>query len=173
MSDEEEANGYCDVKDLLIGDLSLPPSISPAKYIESTADEMDAKIGNVYKVPVIINPEQLIAYKGTIALLRSINARLASGRILMAAASFMELTSVHAYARNLVDSALSDLSDISSKSYILQGAPLNDNPTDGGSFTGSAIYNLDPVSAVDAFYGMVDPRFGRTDKPSFLMDNWG
>ena len=173
MSDEE-ANGYCEVGDLLIGDLSLPPSISLAKYIEATADEMDAKIGNVYEVPIVIDPDKLTIYKATIALLRSINARLASGRIIMSAASFMELTTVHSYAKSLVVDALADLESIATRERILQGVKPNNNPTDevGGQFTGTAIYNQDASSAVDSFYGFVDPKWGNDKKPSFMMGRW-
>lgn len=168
----EEANGYCDVSDLLIGDLRLPAAVSVLKYIESAAEEMDSRIGNVYRVPVTIDPDKRQAYVATITFLRSINARLASGRIIMAVASFMELNSVHAYAKNLVDGAMKDLEQIESRQRILQGAEPNNNPTEevGGQFTGTAIFNLDPVSAVDSFYGFVDPRMGQVNKPAFFWE---
>lgn len=163
----DEVYGYCDVEDLLLGDLILPPEISKGGYIQAAANEIDARIGSLYKVPVIIDPDKIEQFKATIIFLQSVNARLASGRILMAAAATLELNVVHAYARNLVDSALSDLEQIKERKIILQGASPNENPAE--TYVSSRVYGYtqDPLSAVDQFYDLVDPSYGTT-KGSFM-----
>lgn len=167
-----EANGYCTVDDLLIGDIILPPEISKERYITSTAEEMDSRIGILYTVPVEIDPTELEQFRATITFLRSINSRLASGRILMAAATALELTVAHAYARNLVDGALDDLKLIEDRKYILQGANENENPPE--EYVSSHVdgYVQDPVSAVDSFYSLVDPSYGDLTKPSFMQQRY-
>lgn len=166
MSDPD---GYCEVSDLLIGDLILPVEIDPAKYITSAAEEMDSRIGLLYETPIEIDDADQEKYRATITFLRSINTRLASGRILMAAASALELTTVHAYARNLVEGALADLKLIEDRKYILQGAKENTNPPEAYVSSRAYSYNQDPVSAVDAFYAVVDPAYGDPKKASFMQ----
>ena len=163
-----EPDGYCGLNDLLIGDLLLPEEISKKAYIESAALEIDSRIGSLYAVPVVIAPDKVVQYQATISMLKSINARLASGRILMAAAATLELNVVHAYANSLVREAMSDLEDIRERKYILQGADANSNPSE--TFVATHVYGFtqDPVSAVDKFYDFVDPIGGNPLKGSFM-----
>ena len=168
MSDPD---GYCEVSDLLIGDLILPVEIDAGKYITSAAEEMDSRIGVLYTTPIEIEEADKEKFRATITFLRSINARLASGRILMAAATALELTTVHAYARNLVEGALADLKLIEDRKYILQGAKENTNPPETYVSSRAYSYNQDAVSAVDGFYAAVDPGNGVPNKPAF-MQGW-
>ncbi len=168
----EEPDGYCTVDDLLIGDLLLPQEVSKAKYITAAAEEIDARIGILYRTPVFILPENYVKYRATITHLRSINARLASGRILMAAAAALEMTMVHAYARNLVEGALVDIKQIEDRKYVLQGALENDNPPESYVSSRGYSYVQDPVSAVDSFYNIVDPKHGNDRKPLFLQNDF-
>lgn len=165
----EEPNGYCGLEDLVIGELMLPEAINPIQYIDSAADEMDARIGLLYEVPVQFEVTDRVKFRATIQYLKSINARLASGRLLMAAASALELTTVHAYARNLVEDAQDDLKQIVDRKYILQGAKENTNTSDAYVASRVVSYNQDLSSAVDNFYGLVDPKYGFAEKPSFLQ----
>jgi len=85
---------YVEPTDLLLGELTntLPASISATQYIAMTAEEMDAKLGVLYSVP--INVDGLPNSQG--GLIRSIHRKLASGRIIMAATVAHSDTALHA-----------------------------------------------------------------------------
>jgi len=111
---------YCEPIDLLLGELTsaLPASISPTQYLEMTAEEIDAKLGVMYAVPVDIDSLP----NGQGGLLRSIHRKLASGRIIMAATVAHSESSVHAYALQLVKEALMELMAVANGDVVLVGA---------------------------------------------------
>lgn len=103
---------YSEVADLLIGDLVLGAGVDPQKYIDLAAEQIDAKIGWVYELPLhpaggvgtwqdLPEHEQL--------LLKGINNGLASGSLLIALDQGGEQTTVHAYGLWLIQQAQADL----------------------------------------------------------------
>ena len=73
---------YCEEKDLLLGDMQVPRTVSKAEWIQSAADEMDAWIGQVYVIPIPLDPMDS-AHQADILLLKKINQFLATGRIII------------------------------------------------------------------------------------------
>jgi hypothetical protein len=159
---------YCEETDLLISsDIMLPSVLSKSKFIQFAADDMDAKLGYVYIVP--ITTASLPAHQKS--LLRSINAKLATGRLIMAAAVGGEDTAVHQYALYLIKEAEMDLMSIANGQVDLQapavdssGNPLPpmDDPLSNDSFARTpGGWNPDRTSAVTAFeksvFGFNDP----------------
>jgi hypothetical protein len=138
---------YCKEQDLLIGDVTLSPVLSRLSYIRDAADEMDARIGFVYLLPLPLTLLQPHA----ITMLKMINARLASGRLLMSIAAPAEDDGVHRYGEWLIKSAYEDLYNICNRSIDLVGA----TPVSDPSPNVAAIYNYDEESAVDAFSSFV------------------
>lgn len=143
---------YCDVADLLLGDLPVPENA--AKYVQDATDEIDSKIGLRYKTPIVISGEENDAGKrATKLLLKRICSWLASGRIILAFAVSQEIQFQHAYGRSLVDEATAALNAIASGDVILYGVEPID-PNNKGS-TGPIINNIDAESNVEAFYNFV------------------
>jgi hypothetical protein len=140
---------YCDpVTDLVaIGDLPLPTYVDPKKWVDSTADEIDAKIGFLYHTPIDVDPLD-DTQRPTYLLLKQINAHLACGRIILAAAIGGEDVQLQAYGNSLVKESLDALMAIASGKISLPGAVMIDST----SMSGPTITNKDPFSLVDAFY---------------------
>lgn len=151
---------YVQETDLLLGELtsSLPSSISVTQYLDMTAEEMDAKLGVLYKVPIAING--LPNSQG--GLIRSIHRKLASGRIIMAATVAHSESSLHAYALQLVKEALMELMAVANGDVVLVGAErVNGDGTGRGEIDDAEILdpqarvpgskNRDTYSAVEAF----------------------
>lgn len=153
---------YSTVADLLTGNIPTPAYMSPEKYVADAADEIDSVIGFVYKTPVEM--ADVDATRPARLLLKRINNFLASGRILMAAASAQEDNQVHAYAARLIREATDSLKLIASGQILLEGAealPQSDSPK-----MAPLIANVDPESNVEAFYD-------RVANPSYLSYNNG
>lgn len=147
-------SSYCGVNDLLIDQQMYVGSQEPGRYVQSAADEMDAKLGYVYVVPIVAPPNQMLLLKG-------INARMASGRLIMSRAAASQDSAVHAYALFLVKSAENDLMalangvvDLTAPKVDVDGNPIGsvEDPTEDDTYaripTG---WNPDRTSAVTLF----------------------
>lgn len=139
---------YCEVTDLLTGDIPIPSYLSDQKFVDDAADEIDSMLGFTYSTPITM--VDIAANRPARLLLKRINSHLATGRLLMAAAASDEDTTLHAYAKSLVDQSLITLSRLANREVILIGATLF--PEAGTPPTGPLQYNKDPVSIVDTFY---------------------
>lgn len=140
--------GYCNPEDLLLGDMTLSSAISPEKFIADSADEIDVRISRVYITPVdLASPELENSAKLT---LKIANARLASGRMLMAQAQAAQDESLHAYAMYLIGEAETTIASIENSRLPLDGAPIR---TDLLDTPAPIVSNLDAESPVEAFYG--------------------
>lgn len=98
---------YSTVADLLIGDLPIGGATNPQAFVDTAAEEMDSKLGWLYATP--------IAWEGgdgprhEVLLLKQINNKLASGRLILTLAIAEEGTSLHAYGLRLVTEATTEL----------------------------------------------------------------
>lgn len=135
---------YSATPDLLVGDLVLSSALDTTKYIQGAADEMDSKLGFIYLVPVDVGT--LPAYQAL--LLKNINNKLASGRLIMDIAAGGEDRSLHAYGARLVQEANSDLLQIANGTVELDAEK---QPITSQNDTGPAVTNSDEFSAVDTF----------------------
>lgn len=170
------ANGYCTVDDLLIrSDLTLPSGIDAQKYVNDAADEIDSRIGLLYRTPVKIATEDLEKYRTTLLMLKSINAQLATGRIIMSISSPSENSELDAYGNYLVREANTRINQIANRNYILEGAAPNENTPEESTVSRTMIYNLDPDSSIESFYDFVNPaRTGNpNDRGNFLRPGLG
>lgn len=109
---------YSEVSDLLIGDLLISESVDRAKFVNLAAEEIDSKLGWVYELPlrtaeVASSPtawKNLPLHQANI--LKSINNRLATGRLILTLDIAGEGTQLHAYGWHLIQEALGDLAVI-------------------------------------------------------------
>lgn len=146
---------YCTVADLLIGDISTSAELSPEKYVNDAADEIDSKIGFRYTTPI---PGS--APRPVLLLLKRLNSHLASGRLILAATISANQEELNAYGASLVNDAQLTLEAIASGEMRLPGAPINPDtavvvdPTDPANYP-ILHSNLDAFSQVEAFYDAV------------------
>lgn len=151
-------SAYCVASDLMLGPLGVegdetPRWLNVEKEIEKAAGEIDSVLGRVYKLPLVL-PEGSADQQ----MLNKLNRFIASGRILMAAASAQEADSVHQYARYLISSAEKALQG------FVDGTLFLDNQTPSSSATqdypsGPEIFLSDEGSFVKSFYGTGEAQF--------------
>lgn len=158
---------YVEETDLLLGELTntLPASIKVTQYLQMTQEEIDAKLGVLYSVPIDV--VALPNSQGN--LITSIHRKLASGRIIMAATVAHSDTSIHAYAIQLVKEALMELMAVANGDVVLIGAERVDGAGDGrGDIADAEVddpearvptgQNRDTYSAVESFeYDFMTP----------------
>jgi hypothetical protein len=143
---------YCLVTDLLTGNIPVPANLEPQKYVDDAADEIDSKIGFVYVTPIDVTSGSEVPRPARL-LLKRINVHLATGRLLLAAAAGQEESQLHAYGWSLIKEANSALDQIASGSIPITGAVLL--PGNEEVVTAVIVNNLDPESAVEAFYDRI------------------
>lgn len=137
---------YSTVGDLLTGDLHISLKIDKQKFIDDAAEEIDSKIGFLYTLPLpfvsLPKHQQL--------LLKQINNKLASGRLILTLDIVGEENALHAYGLRLVNEAMGELMLIANGQVDLDAprlVPADDTYVDKTP----AGYNRDAESAVDQF----------------------
>lgn len=143
---------YCEITDLLLGDIPTPTYVDLQKMVNDAADEIDSKIGYVYQTPVDVSLTSNVVRPARL-LLKRINAHLATGRIILMVASPEENANLHAYGYHLVKEAILALDQIAAGQISLEGATevVSDLP----QATVPMISNLDSESQVEAFYDRI------------------
>lgn len=147
---------YCEVSDLLIGDIPTSVSLDPQKYVNDAADEIDSKIGFIYKTPIDITGASA-APRPVVLLLKRLNSHLASGRLIMAATILIEDKQLNAYGKNLVADAELSLTAIATRQFLLPGVdpPTGITAPSGVPATAPLLANVDKESSVEAFYDRI------------------
>jgi len=151
------STAYCQVGDLLIGDIPTPAYIDKQKFVDDAADEMDSWLGARYVTPIVLSTS-VPTQRPSALMLKRINAHLASGRLILSAAAGGEDTDLHRYGWQLINDALAALrSLVSGETLIVGGTPADTTglATDAGSLP--VITNGDPYSQVDGFYEVLTP----------------
>lgn len=107
---------YCVAGDLLLGDLVISASVDKNVFIQEAADEIDSKLGFIYKLPLAppgtdpVTPDswKLLPHHEVLTL-KTINVRLATGRLILTLDIAGQETQLHAYGWYLIKEALDDL----------------------------------------------------------------
>lgn len=136
--------------DLLTGNVPLPEYIDVPKALTDAADEIDSQIGFLYNTPVSMDETGPVSRPARL-LLKLISAHLSSGRIIMAVSSAQQSEELHNYGLYLVTFANERLKAIAEGKILLDGAAPAAEAD--GDPTGPLIYNVDPESNVESFYG--------------------
>lgn len=128
---------YSEEADLLLGDLILSPTLDKQKFIDEAADEINAKLGWLYVLPLApvgADPVTATSWEDLatheVLTLKTINNRLASGRLILTLDIAGEGTQLHAYGWYLVREALSDLMAIANGQVDLNAIRVN--PVESG-----------------------------------------
>jgi hypothetical protein len=134
--------------------------VVPADFITAASSEIDAKLGFIYATPFILSGGGAMPLHQA-KLIEDICIKLASGRIILAATSTMEQSTIHAYGASLVRDAQVSLMAIANGEVNLavtmvdsegNPRPPGSNPEDDDplAYVPSAS-NRDSDSAVEAF----------------------
>lgn len=134
---------YTDTTDLLLGDIPLGAAVDPQTWVDRAAEEIDSYLGTKYVLPL---PDPPVLARHSELLLKRINSQLATGRLVMAIDAGND-NDLHAYGRELVRTALSDLNRIMNGSIELDGADV----IVIAESRGPSIVNQDANSATAAF----------------------
>lgn len=148
---------YAEESDLLTGSIPLPAYIDVNQWLQDGADEIDVRLGSVYVTPVILPDKPSTGadpYRQSRLILKYINARISSARIIFAAAAGGEDSETHAYARFLLREATTALNKLANGDPELLGAELLPTEDDRPHLL---VDNVDPYSQVDRFYEMTNP----------------
>lgn len=154
---------YCDSSDLVLGGIPMPAETTATTYVNAAADEIDSYLAGLYVTPITVPmiPDSVPPapvdprHRQTTLTLKRINSHLASGRLITALASGGEDDQVHAYGLMLIREALAALNQLKTGIPDLQGVVKHEIANEA-SLRG-AVYNVDPTSQVEDFYGMAAP----------------
>lgn len=116
---------YSTVDDLLTGDILISQKVDKAKFVQEAADEIDSKLGFLYELPLA--PAQPVPAPQTpvpleeheLLLLKGINNKLASGRLILTLDIAGEQTVLHAYGLRLITEAMNDLMLVANGQVLL------------------------------------------------------
>jgi hypothetical protein len=152
---------YSTVADLLLGDIVLNPALNKQKAVDDAAEEMDSKLGWLYALPLApvgTDPVTATSWEALpdhqVLLLKHINNKLASGRLVMALAMPGEQSSLHAYGWNLVKEATAELLLLANGSVLLEAIPLTDTIITSATLAPATI-NYDSESLLAGFENTV------------------
>jgi len=153
--------GYCERDDLLLGDMTVGPTINLYDYINGAADEMDASLGQRYTLPLNLTS----APQWVIVQLKDINAKLATGRFICAQAMAGGFDKqLHAYGQAMITAACQQLDMIRTGQTGLVGVPID--PASQRS-RAPGIRNIDDRSPTDAFADYTNRHRNRIYPPVF------
>lgn len=139
---------YCVEADLLLGEIPTPSYMDVDKYIVNAGEEVDVALGQLYETPIVVTG--IPAYKPTTLFLKQVTSKLATGRIIMAAATGKQDIEVNAYGLYLIEEAWAAIKNVIDGNYVLPGATQIVAPaSDTG---GVRVKNVDAVSQVEGFY---------------------
>jgi hypothetical protein len=135
---------YCVAADLMVGNsVMLPDSLDLDFEIQSAADDIDALLGFVYELPL----DGLLGNE--ILLLKSINAKMASGRILLQLFGDGDGVALHAYGLRLLAEAQDLLMQLANGAVDLSAVRVDSTALD--EVRGPAVKNYDEESGVTIF----------------------
>lgn len=133
---------YCSEADLLLTAEVLVAPTEKTRFINLASDAMDAKLGYLYVVPIDISDGSNLP-NHQILLLKTINAKLATGRLIMASAQGQQNSEVNAYAAYLIREAETDLASIANGQVDLLAPRVG--------VEGEGVGNVDDPSVADPF----------------------
>lgn len=140
---------YSGVADLLLGDLTLSAGYDKERWIKLADEEIDAKLGWVYALPISPIPPLVALPTHETLLLKQISSKLASGRLIMAQSIGGEDQRLQAYGYSLVKEAMEMLLLIANGDIVLSAPKTED--VEQIPDKRPAIYHHDSESLFSAF----------------------
>lgn len=137
---------WAENKDLLIGDMELG-RVNASQYLDVAEREINGRLGQLYQLPI---PADLPQYQ--LDTLKTIQANIATGRLLLAQGAGAESEDLHAYGKSLVKQGYDELERIG-HAYELGGSATRVGTA--GEDRRPSVSAPDAVSPTDTFYGNV------------------
>ena len=139
---------YCGVGDLHITEgIELHPGLDLSAIILQVAEEMDSHLGFIYVVPFVdLAPHEVL-------LLKQINAKLATARVLLSTYGEAGEDGLHGYGMMLLREGQDKLMKLSNGLIDLHAERNTDNVLD--RHRGPVATNTDEESGVDIFEAIV------------------
>lgn len=147
----EPAPTYSEVEDMIQGPMPFPASMDMQRFVQAATDEIDMKIGFIYKTPIRPAPDYDELPRPVSLLLKKIASYISTARALFAAAGAVQSDELNAYARSLLTEAHAALDSIATGRMDLEGAERL--PDQGQERRGPRVSNVDSYSQVESFYG--------------------
>lgn len=135
---------------MLQGPMPLPASMDLQTFVQAATDEIDMKIGFIYRTPVRPDADHDELPRPVSLLLKRIAANISTARAIMAAAGAVQSDELNGYARSLLAEAHTALDAIAAGRMELEGAERL--PDQGQERRGPRISNVDSHSQVESFY---------------------
>lgn len=143
------AERYCKAEDLIIGDLDQGDNDNPDRFVNFAADEMDAALGQVFVIPLSPALTSLPAHVQL--LLKTCNARIASGWFILDAGANGQADGLDQYGAYLLNEGRAILNSIVNR-HLEIGAVLIASAATGDA---PLITQGDTTSGLDAYYAFV------------------
>ena len=151
---------------MLLGQFLPPTGMDGEKFVRDAADEIDIKLGFIYKTPIKAKDGETLPRPVSL-LLKRISVYISTARFIMAATGVStDDNDVSPYARRLLAEAHVALDAIANERTVLEGAERL--PEAGADTRGPRISNVDSYSQVDAFYS----NFTGGTHDMFVPDPW-
>lgn len=146
-----ESHKYSEVTDMLLGQMELASGLDAEKFVIDAADEIDIKLGFIYRTPIRGTGENDLPRPVSL-LLKRLSVYISTARAIMATiGASQQGERTNAYARSLLAEAHGALDAIATDRMVLEGAERL--PDAAEETRGPRIFNVDSYSQVDAFYG--------------------
>lgn len=158
---------YCAVEDITLGSMEPPRGLDVQWVIEQKADDIDAVVGRVYKLPFSLSmtdPEQ----RPWALMFKKCNAYLTIGEIFLQAGSARQDDAILAIANQYLRQAMAFLNGIEAGRIVI---PFLERLAPESSDVAPLIVNRDSFSRVEEFYNPQAPGLapwvgtGRSDSP--------
>ena len=153
----------------MLGDIVVGQGVDRTRFIQQAADDMDAKLGWIYELPLrrqgqTIDPQAPVIdptddWKNLpthqVLLLKGINNKLASGRLILTLDIAGEGSTLHAYGWQLVREANAELAVLSNGEVFLAAARITDDQAEHDDSRIPGISQPDSESLVLGFENTV------------------
>ena len=120
---------YCKDNDITekFSNVTLPQTIVVANYRNAAYNRINARLRRIYIVP-IVSTDAIDQ-----AILQSIEANIAAGRVLLAVATLHEVENVHEYGKLLISQGEKELKELEEETVVLSsGAARDTDDSDEG-----------------------------------------
>lgn len=152
---------FSKVEDLLLGDILVSQHVDKQSFVDEAANEMLAKLGFIYALPLapvgtdpVTDESWLELPMHEVLTLKTINNRLASGRLILTLDAAGEGTQLHAYGWSLVQEALGELMVLANQDVDLTAIKLT-LTSSGQSDMSPSVRNHDEESLLLGFENTV------------------
>jgi hypothetical protein len=124
---------YCSQDDLnqYLGMIPTASGLDKDIFLARAEDEIHLRAIGLYKVPFeVISSIDSITSGVATNILKTWNAKLSAGYLIMAASITQENVAVHEYGSSLIDNTIAELERMKKQEFVIVGATIDTTPAD-------------------------------------------